>query len=509
MHPCPACAAPLDDEGICTSCGALTRGLFRELDLGTPQIARAIANGLDFYLLLGAAPPDDTRSIARRYRQLRVLFPDDPRGLAPEPARRLELLELAGRTLTDPRLRQVYDDLRASGAPTVTNAVLRCAGCAAPLPPDAARCAFCGTPRPAAPQPPNAPPANHPGSAPAAEPIDYYALVGLNAEHLLPPSGRPARAPLSRGLSGMFDGAPDRAGAGPLVPPGPPSPADVDAACLARQKAILLAPGYAPAERDARADEVEVARRILRDDQRRSRYDALLLAFRQGLYDHGRLDSLRQLQDLARADMAEERGESVSAGQAAALLKQGLGYLDARLPRQALEPLRRAVAALPGSAAAHGAYVRALLGADDPLALGGHALRLALRSLEALDRLGAASTQHAALAALCRGLLSRDEGDHASAQAELRRAAAIDAGLAPAWRGLAALALSHGDTAGAAEACRRALALDARDERALLMLCAAYLRARQPAQAREVAAQAAALRAGGATADDVLRELGA
>ena len=38
MHACPACAAPLDDDGICTTCGALTRGFFRGLELGTPQI---------------------------------------------------------------------------------------------------------------------------------------------------------------------------------------------------------------------------------------------------------------------------------------------------------------------------------------------------------------------------------------------------------------------------------------------------------------------------------------
>src|SRR5215211_6782014 len=141
-HPCPSCAAPLDEEGICTSCGALTRGFFRGLDLGAPQLATAVANGLDFYLLLGVAPAADIRSIARRYRQLRVLFPDDPTDLAPEPARRLELLELAGRALTDPGLRQTYDQLRSSGV-AVTNQVLRCSGCAAPLPPDAARCGFC------------------------------------------------------------------------------------------------------------------------------------------------------------------------------------------------------------------------------------------------------------------------------------------------------------------------------------------------------------------------------
>jgi hypothetical protein len=68
MHACPSCGAPLDDEGICTSCGALARGFFRGLDLGAPQIAQAVARGLDFYRLLGVEPDVDTRTIARRYR---------------------------------------------------------------------------------------------------------------------------------------------------------------------------------------------------------------------------------------------------------------------------------------------------------------------------------------------------------------------------------------------------------------------------------------------------------
>src|SRR5262245_49730697 len=158
MHPCPSCSAPLDDEGICTSCGALARGFFRGLDLGAPQLAEAVARGLDFYRLLEVAPDAEVRAVARRYRQLRTLFPDDPSGLAPEPARRLALLEVAGRVLTAPRLRQTYDQLRAERDVRVTAEVVRCAGCAAPLPIGAARCSFCGTARPAAPIPPAAPP---------------------------------------------------------------------------------------------------------------------------------------------------------------------------------------------------------------------------------------------------------------------------------------------------------------------------------------------------------------
>lgn len=509
MLACPSCAAPLDDDGICTSCGALTRGMFRGLDLGTPQIARAVANGLDFYLLLGVAQLADTRTIARRYRQLRVLFPDDPAHLAAEPARRFALLELAGRVLTDPQLRATYDEMRASNAP-VTNTVLRCAGCAAPLPQAAQRCSFCGMPAPATPQAPTSPP--EPSGPPAAEPIDYYALLGLNAEHLLataPIAATPTPFGTRGGIGGLFDNTYGNYSGGPILPAGPPSPADIDAASLAQQKAILLAPGYSPEERDARVNELEVARRILRDEQRRARYDMLLISFRQGLYDTGRLEALRHLQELARADMAEERGETISSEQAAALLKQGQAYLDARLAREAIEPLRRAVAGLPHEPAAHQAYVQALLTADDPLALGGYALRMALRSLEALQAQRASTTAHTALISLCRGLLARDEGDTARARTELQYAVALDAQLAPAWRGLAALALGRSDLADAVACCQRALAGDPRDERALVMLCAAYLRGRQRNQAREIAVQIAALRGTDDTANTILHELGA
>jgi curved DNA-binding protein CbpA len=471
----------------------LTRRYFRGLDLGAPQLATAVGNGLDFYLLLGVDASADVRSIARRYRQLRVLFPDNPSELAPEPARRLKLLELAGRALTDPRLRQTYDQLRSGGA-AVTNQVVRCSGCAAPLPPDAARCDFCGTLRPHSPQAPAAPPDSGP---PAAEPVDYYAMLEVTAEHLLPALPPPV-ASFQQSVAGVA-----------LVPRrAPPTAADVDAAALARERQILLAPGYTLAERDERVNEIEIARRILRDVQRRSHYDTLLSDFRQGLYGGGRLDALRHLQDLARADLAESRGEQISSEAAATLLKQGQGYLDARLPREAIDPLRRVVAALPRSAEAHRAYVRALLESDDPLALGSHALRQVLKSLEALAELGITNQHHAALVALCRGLLARDEGDASTGAAELQRAVDLDDRLAPAWRGLAALAFSRGATEAGLGFCRRAQALDPRDEHALLMLIAACLRAGQRPQAREAATQVAALRGEEWTADAVLRGLG-
>ncbi|MEO7911093.1 MAG: molecular chaperone DnaJ [Roseiflexaceae bacterium] len=506
MHSCPSCAAPLDEEGICTSCGALARGFFRGLDLGTPQIAAAVANGLDFYQLLGVLPDADVRSVARRYRQLRVLFPDDPSGLADVPARRLKLLEHAGRVLTDPRLRRIYEQLRTSGGAAITNTVLRCIGCAAPLPNDATRCTFCGTPRPVEPQAPTAPPAE--AGRPPTEPVDYYAVLGLTAEHLIPNLAQSSgNVSSSAGVMALH-----RLGhAGNLQPvaqAGPPSREDIDGAALSYERKILLAAGYTPAERESRLAEIEIACRILRDEQRRSTYDMLLLGFRQGLLGGGRLESLSHLQGLARADMAEERGEQLSSEAGAVLLKQGLGYLNARLPREALDPLRRAVGALPRSVAAHAAYARAILDSDDPLGLGSHMLRQALHSLDTLELLLAADPRGPAMVALCRGLLARDEGDLATAQAELARAADLDSQLAPAWRGLAALALDRRATEEALGYCGRALAIDRRDQRALTLAVGACLRAGKRANAREFAGEIAAVRGEGWSVETVMQELG-
>ncbi len=497
MYACPSCAAPLDDDGICTACGALSRGFFLGLDLGTPQIADAVARGLDFYLLLGVTQATDLRGIARRYRQLRTLFPDNPAGLRPEPARRLALLEAAGRVLTDPRLRRIYDDLRSRAGARAETAVLRCAACSAPLPPDTVRCTFCGTPRPTEAAAPAAPPP--PGSGPVpTEPVDYYALIGLTPQHLTPEPERD---------STPYYGALGEIAAATLQRQGPPDPQDVDQAALKRQRDILLMPGLPQQERDARLTELEIARRILRSERSRSTYDMVLLGFWQGLLGSGRLDTLRYLQDLARAEIAEERGEQLSEEVSRALLRQGVGFLDARLPREALPLLERALKALPQSAEAHSALVQAQLAADDPLALGGHALRLLLRSLDALDAQGRPLPNSPALRALCQGLLARDAGDGAAAEAAFQEAARQDSQLEAAWRGLAALALGRGAVEEGLGYSRRALAQNPRDERVLLMMAGACLRARRRQEAYEVAAQIAAVRGQPWTAERVLREL--
>ncbi|GAB4199479.1 MAG: hypothetical protein OHK0022_19730 [Roseiflexaceae bacterium] len=496
MYACPSCAAPLDDDGICTACGALSRGFFLGLDLGTPQIADAVARGLDFYLLLGVTPATELRIIARRYRQLRTLFPDNPASLRPEPARRLALLEAAGRVLTDPKLRRVYDDLRSRSGVRAETAVLRCAACSAPLPQDAPRCTFCGTPRPVEAAAPVAPPP--PGSDPVpTEPVDYYTLLGLTPQHLLP---EPERDSMPHyGAIGEVAAA--------LQRQGPPDPQDVDQAALKRQRDILLSPGLSQQERDGRLMEIEIARRILRSERSRGTYDMVLLGFWQGLLGSGRLDTLRYLQDLARAEIAEERGEQLSEDVSRALLRQGIGYLDARLPREALPLLERALKALPQSAEGHSAFVQAQLAADDPLALGGHALRQLLKSLDALDVLGRPLPNSPALRALCQGLLARDADNRPAAEAAFHDAIRQDGRLEAAWRGLAALALGRGAIDEGLDYSRRALALNPRDERVLLMMAGALLRARRRQQAHEVAAQIATVRGEPWTAERVLREL--
>lgn len=497
---CPSCAAPLDNEGICTSCGALSRGFFRGLDLGAPQVAQAVTRGLDFYRLLEVERHADVPTIARRYRRLRVLFPDDPSSLAPEPARKLELLEVAGRVLTDPALRKVYDELRTVAAPDVRAGVVRCAACGAPLPPDAPRCAFCGTPRPAEGAPPDAPPDTGPV---AAEPVDFYALIGLTPMHLAAmeqeSSARLTVSPFGASL-------PAQEALQALRMNDPPSSEDVDAASYSRQRETLLAAGITAEARETRLADLETARRILRDDRLRDRYDIFWRALRSGRFERGHFEGLRSLIDEVNA--ADLGNITPGAAEGEALLRQGLGLMAAGLPREALQSLRQARAALPQSAEAHLAFARATLTAGDPLDLGGHALRQVMAALDSAQQLGANFADGMALTALCRGLLARDAGDSHQAEAELHTAVRLNPALGVAWRGLAALTLARGALADAAEYCRRAINIDPRDERALLMLAGACLRARRREEAREAAAHIAALRGADVSADDILAEIG-
>jgi tetratricopeptide (TPR) repeat protein len=109
---CPNCGAPLTPEGDCGSCGATVRGFYGNLDLGKVDIASAVEQGLDYYLLLGVKVDARDVTIQAAYTRLRDHFPPDTSNLVPQMAQRLELLEQAGYVLCDPQRRQTYDALR-------------------------------------------------------------------------------------------------------------------------------------------------------------------------------------------------------------------------------------------------------------------------------------------------------------------------------------------------------------------------------------------------------------
>lgn len=510
-HSCPACAAPLDADGICPSCGALSRGFFRGLDLGAPQIADAVRRGLDFYRLLEVPEAADLRAIARRYRQLRVHFPDDPSHLRPEPARRLALLEVAGRVLTDPALRQIYDQMRQAEAhSSLELGVVRCPSCTAPFAAQASHCQYCGTPRPAEAQPPAAPPIQ-----PAAEvnPVDFYALLGLAAPHLVDTPALLAQPQVSlfrptrrRGLFDWFDDDQDESHATMAHLLTPPDEEQVDAAARELQRRVLLAPGMSPEVRQAQDDQLEVARRILRDDRRRYLYDSLLKAIRQGKLGDGRLDAFHALEQEVRAEMAAERGEAAQLD-GYALLQQGVGLLKMNLPRDAVPKLRLALQALPDHGPAHAALAQALLSQGDPLDLGGFALHELQVALEHAQRDGAALPDGEGLITLCQALQARDRGEPAVAEAGFAQAVRENPGLAAAWRGLAASALQRRAFEEVLHAGRQALTINPDDERALLLMLGACVRGRMESSAYELAARIAEVRGEAWDAEQVLAEV--
>lgn len=112
MTTCPNCAAPLSLEGVCTSCGAVARGFYRELDLGRLDLAQAVDQGLDYYLLLQLTPAASPGEIQAAYSSRRLLFPGDTSRLEQSQRRHFELVEQAWYVLGDPARRQRYDELR-------------------------------------------------------------------------------------------------------------------------------------------------------------------------------------------------------------------------------------------------------------------------------------------------------------------------------------------------------------------------------------------------------------
>lgn len=94
------------------NCGATVRGYYQGLDLGTVDIATAIEQGLDYYLLLGVKPDASDATIQATYRRISMRFPENRSRVAPQVAQRLLLIEQAGYVLCDPQRRQTYEQLR-------------------------------------------------------------------------------------------------------------------------------------------------------------------------------------------------------------------------------------------------------------------------------------------------------------------------------------------------------------------------------------------------------------
>jgi curved DNA-binding protein CbpA len=88
------------------------RGFYQGLDLGRVDLASAVEQGLDYYLLLGLSPTARDEVIQAAYQRIRLQFPPTKSRLVPQMARRLELIEQAAYILCEPQRRRVYDNLR-------------------------------------------------------------------------------------------------------------------------------------------------------------------------------------------------------------------------------------------------------------------------------------------------------------------------------------------------------------------------------------------------------------
>lgn len=234
--PCPSCGAMLDSSGHCVYCGGQARGFWDSLDLGTPELAAAIMQGMDYYLVLGVSPTAEPTDLGVAYRQARSRFPDDPRRLVQQLARYLGLIEEAWRILGVPERREVYDRLRreqSSATASRSNVrTLRCPQCGAPFAPNAQRCTACGTPRPAE-AVPNIP-------RPLDDIPDYYAVLGLSPQLMRVPSGNPARRASTLGWQALLtqaDSEPAKPDDFVLVPP---EADEIEAAYLRRRQALAF-----------------------------------------------------------------------------------------------------------------------------------------------------------------------------------------------------------------------------------------------------------------------------
>lgn len=499
ITPCPSCGAPLSAAGKCTHCGSQSRGFWNDLDLGVPELADAVIEGLDYYLVLDAAADSDMLALSDAYVARRRRFPDDPRQLHPQVARQLGLLEEAWRILSVPERRAVYDRLLAAqergvrGLDALIRA-LNCSQCGAPFEAAERFCGACGSPRhteaAAAPQ------------QPVDAPVDYYAVLGVQPQRRQPPAEHWGRGlvehDLSRGLFGLLLGAVDLPQESAGTAWEPPSADDLRLAYLARQRELLLRPD------PEAALGVEVAYRVLSDEARRTTYDSLMNDLRERGWTSERLRALSGLNREVRSELT-----AGAPADGTDLLEQGQGYLKLNLPGKAAPLLERAAAALPESAEAQYSYATAVWRSADLAALTPHQLRQIAKAFEAAARLEPRAADAAApFVALCAAMLLYNDGAIDAAREQFAAVAARFPAFAPAWRMCAATALLQNDNARAEELCERAYALDPECEPVLLLAIGAAMRQGKRDAAQIWARRAAGLRGADVRAADVLRELG-
>jgi predicted Zn-dependent protease len=285
----------------------------------------------------------------------------------------------------------------------------------------------------------------------------------------------------------------------------PLTPASVDLAASQRAQETLRQPHVSPALRAQRLSDIEFARRILGDEARRQRYDALVADLKAGQGGPERLNALRQLQEEVSAEI--QRGGIQFSAEGYAKLRDGQTALKQGRVREALDLLREAAAALPDDGEAQFVFARAILSSDDPLALGSHRLHELHAALEQLQRVDPQYPSLDSLRLFVDALIARDEGNGYVAEQKFRSALAYDPQLAMAWRGIAVVALHGGDPQVAIDAAQRAASLDPHDERAWLLVIAAGQNLGRHRAVREAAGQVATLRGAGWNVERVLREM--
>lgn len=339
----------------------------------------------------------------------------------------------------------------------------KCTACGANVPPGETRCGFCGAAQPE--DTPETQPVAQAALSGEEDIVDYYSLLGLN------PSQEPDILETRRGV-------------------------------LRAQETLLLNEYIDAEERHRLTDNIEIGGWILTTARARGVYDGILMALRNGTFTAAHVTALSELQ----REAAQELGLLTDDTPPTELLQQGTGYIAMGMYREAAQVLQRAVEALPDSAEAHYRYGMALLG-NDPLAAGSHEMRQAARSFQSAAALEPRLRDAPSLQALCQGLLARQDGDSAHAEAELRRALQMNPELSAAWCALAALALGQQRYGEVFSFCRNALLQNPQNEQSYLLLAAACWRTNQRDHARDAASRAARLRGEGWNAERILREI--